>query len=102
MHGGAMNQQEALRGKSLVSRIWIAFSLTSRALAKMMGLLAGMFRATTNGLEWFARWTNAKATGVPLAPVGVDLAGDDWEEPAILPLAPEPPPIPPAAFKHGP
>ena len=48
--------------------------------------------------ERFERWSRslrARALGVPL---GADLAGEEWEDPVILPLDPEPPPIPPSAF----
>jgi hypothetical protein len=63
-----------------------------------LGFLAKRFQAATDSLERLTRWSRAKALGVPL---NVDLAGEDWVEPNLLPEAPTPPPIPPAAFFKG-
>jgi hypothetical protein len=103
---GGQALEKVGRGGSAITRTWSTLSRTSAVLAAVMRFLAkrseGMaarFHAATSRLERASRWTNAKALGVPL---GADLAPEDWEEATILPLAPEPPPIPPAAFKHGP
>jgi hypothetical protein len=101
MHVGRTFEKVPRVGSTVVIRTCAALSKTSAFLAAVMGFLARRsermairYRAANSRLERGARWLNAKATGVPL---GVDVAGDDWEEPALLPLA-EPPPIPPAAF----
>src|SRR3954471_16509496 len=102
MHVGRTFEKVPRVGSTVVIRTCAALSKTSAFLAAVMGFLARRsermairYRAANSRLERGARWLNAKATGVPL---GVDVAGDDWEEPTLLPLAPEPPPIPPAAF----
>jgi hypothetical protein len=101
MDVGRTFDKGARAGKTVVTRVCDALSRMSAFLAAVMGFLARFsermsvrFRAANGRFERGARWLNAKATGVPL---GVDVAGDEWEEPAILPVA-EPPPIPPAAF----
>src|SRR4051812_27415292 len=102
MEVGRTFDKVARAGRAAVTRTCDALSRTSAFLAAVMGFLARRsermavrFRAANGRLERSARWLHAKASGVPL---GVDLAGDDWEDPVLLPLAAEPPPIPPAAF----
>jgi hypothetical protein len=82
-------------GNSVVARTCDALSGISAFLAAILSFIARRSERMATRLERSARWLHSKATGVPL---GVDVAGDDWEEPVLLPLAPEPPPIPPAAF----
>jgi hypothetical protein len=64
-------------------------------LAAVMRFLERRSERMAERFERWSRWLRAKALGVPL---GADLAGDEWEDPVILPLDPEPPPIPPSAF----
>jgi len=105
---GGRTLESGIRGKSVADRIWSAINGTAAVLAaitrffaRSLAWWAARFQGATDGLDRVARWSNAKALGIPLVPVGVDVAGDDWEEPEILPLAPEPPPIPPRAFFNG-
>jgi hypothetical protein len=93
-------------GSTAVTRTWSGISRTSAFLAAVLSFLARVSERTTGGLrratsrlEYLTRWSQAKAMRVPL---GADLAGDDWVEPTLLPVAPLPPPIPPAAFFTGP
>jgi hypothetical protein len=87
----------------MITTFWSAISRTSATVAVVMGFLArraermaARYRAAHSRLERITRWTHAKAMRIPL---GVDLAGEEWEEPTLLPEAPTtPPPIPPAAF----
>src|SRR5688572_11338933 len=102
MDGGRDLEKVALRGPAATTRVWGTISGTAAVLAAVTRFLARRFQGATEGLDWVARWTKAKELGVPLVPQGVDLAPDDWVEPELMPLAPEPPPLPPAAFKHGP
>jgi len=82
-------------GNSVVARTCDALSRTSAFLAAVLSFIARRSERMATSLDRSARWLHAKATGIPL---GVDVAGEEWEEPALLLLAPEPPPIPPAAF----
>jgi hypothetical protein len=82
-------------GNSVVARTCDALSRTSAFLAAVLSFIARRSERMATRFDRSARWLHAKATGIPL---GVDVAGDEWEEPVLLPLAPEPPPIPPAAF----
>jgi hypothetical protein len=82
-------------GNSVVARMCDTLSGISAFLAAILSFIARRSERMATRLERIARWLHSKATGVPL---GVDVAGEDWEEPVLLPLAPEPPPIPPAAF----
>jgi hypothetical protein len=70
-----------------------------RFLGKISRSMALRFESATSRLERFARWSRAKQMGVPL---GADLAGEEWGEPELLPVAVTPPPIPPAAFFQSP
>jgi hypothetical protein len=101
MDGGRTLEKVARAGRTAVTRTWSAISRTSAVLAVVMRFLAkrseraaARYRAATGRLERISQVTNAKALGIPL---GVDLAGEEWEDAPVLPLA-EPPPIPPAAF----
>jgi hypothetical protein len=100
MDGGRI-EKVARAGRTAVTRTWSAISRTSWILAVVMRFLAkrsekaaARYRAATGRLERISQVTNAKAQGIPL---GVDLAGEEWEEPVLLPEV-APPPIPPAAF----
>jgi hypothetical protein len=101
MDVGRTYDKDARRGRSVVTRMCVALGKTLAFLAAVMRFLAEScdrwarrFHAAHGRLEGSAQRLNAQATGVPL---GADLADEEWEEPALLPLA-EPPPIPPAAF----
>jgi hypothetical protein len=99
--GRAFNKV-ARAGRTAIKRTWRALHRISAFLAAVMRFLAKVsermargFEQATRRLERFSRLSRAKELGVPL---GVDLAGDDWDEPELLPEAATPPPIPPAAF----
>jgi hypothetical protein len=101
MDAGRTVETVAQAGKGAVTWIWDVVSRTSGALAVIMRFLgkraeriAARLQGANARLERLARWSRAKAMRVPL---GADLA-EEWEEPEALPVAPTPPPIPPAAF----
>jgi hypothetical protein len=75
----------------------MVLAVVMRFLANVSARMGARFDAANRRLERFSRWSQAKQMGVPL---GADLAGDEWEEPTLLPEA-TPPPIPPAAFFQG-
>jgi hypothetical protein len=65
-----------------------------RFLERRSERAAARYHAVTGRLERISQVTNARALGIPM---GVDLAGEEWVEPVLLPEV-APPPIPPAAF----
>jgi hypothetical protein len=95
MDVGQTLEKGALGGRSVFARVCYGLGRTSAFLAAVLSFIAKLSGRMASGLDLSSRWLKSKATGVPLVPVGVDVAGEDWEEPTLLPAAP---PIPPAAF----
>jgi hypothetical protein len=95
MDVGQAVDKGALGGKSVFARVCDALGATSAFLAAVLSFIAKRSERMATGLERSARWLRSKSSGIP---IGVDVAGEEWEEPAFLPDAPEPPPIPPSAF----
>jgi hypothetical protein len=94
-----------MKTRRAVARIWAAVARTSTFLAAFLEAVARVADATSTRLRSGALRARSLSTGVP---IGAELAGAGWAEPAALPVAAapaavQPPPIPAEArANHAP
>jgi hypothetical protein len=85
-----------VKTQKAVAQIWSAMARTETVLAAFLERVARLADATSTTLRSKAIRARALSRGVP---VGAALAGEEWQQPALLPIAGavapgHPPPIP--------
>jgi hypothetical protein len=98
MDVGRALERVARAGRAVAIRTGQALSRTSAFLAAVMELLARRSERMAVRLHAAHGHLVRSSQALQARALAADLADEGWEEPELLPLAPVPPPIPPAAL----